>query len=65
MDKIKAFFENKITKIVAWVIFFIDMVVLFIGGAGAAEFSKAVEIGLLAIAAIGSIIAFITERAKK
>lgn len=29
MEKIKAFFQNKITKIVAWIVLALDIVVLF------------------------------------
>ena len=34
MEKIKAFFQNKITKIVAWLVLALDIVVLFLGTAG-------------------------------
>lgn len=37
MDKIKAFFQNKIVKLVAWIVLALDVVVLIIGGATSAE----------------------------
>ena len=36
MDKIKAFFNNTIVKVVAWVILALDVVVLILGGASVA-----------------------------
>ena len=37
MDKIKAFFNNTITKIVAWVVLALDVITLILGGVTAKE----------------------------
>ena len=65
MDKIKAFFQNKITKIVAWIVFFLDAVVLFLGGTSAAELNDGVKIiaEIFGLAAV--LVAFIAERVSK
>ena len=44
MDKIKAFFQNKIVKIVCWVILALDVVGLILGGVSVAEIGKGVEL---------------------
>lgn len=64
-EKIKAFFSATATKIVAWIILFADIVVLFLGGVTQKEVSSAVELAFVAIAAISGIIVFICERCKK
>lgn len=64
-EKIKNFFSSAAVKIAAWVVLFLDIAVLFIGGATKAELVNAVEIALAAIAGIVAIIAFICERVKK
>lgn len=63
-EKVKAFFNKKVTKIVAWVVLFLDIVVLVIGGVTKAELTNAVELALVGIAAIVAIVAFISERIK-
>jgi hypothetical protein len=64
-EKIKAFFSAKATKIVAWIVLFADIVVLFLGGITQTEVASAVELAFIAIAAISGIIVFICERCKK
>lgn len=63
-EKVKAFFSKKVTKVVAWVVLFLDIVVLVAGGVTKAELTNAVELALVGIAAIVAIVAFITERIK-
>lgn len=63
--KIKSFFSATATKIVAWVVLFLDIVVLVIGGVTQTEVSTGVELVFIAISAIAGIIAFICERVKK
>ncbi len=65
MDKIKAFFQSKITKIVAWIVLALDIVVLIVGGATTAEISDGVQLVGVIVAAVVGFIAFITERVGK
>lgn len=65
MDKIKAFFENKITKIVCWVLLALSTIGLIIGGAAVEEINNGVVLAGGIIAAISALIVFITERVKK
>ena len=65
MDKIKAFFNNKIVKIVAWVILAIDVVMLILGGASVAEIGKGVELVAGIISAVALFIAFIASKVNK
>ena len=43
MEKIKAFFQNKITKIVAWIVLALDIVVLFLGNVTESEIVDGVK----------------------
>lgn len=63
-EKVKAFFNKKVTKIVAWAVLFLDIVVLVIGNVTKAELTNAVELAFVGIGAIVAIVAFITERIK-
>ena len=65
MDKIKAFFNNTIVKVVAWVILALDVVALILGGASVAEISKGVELTVGIISAVALLIAFIADKIKK
>jgi hypothetical protein len=65
MDKIKAFFNNKIVKIVAWVILALDVVMLILGGASVAEIGKGVELVAGIISAVALFIAFIASKVNK
>ena len=58
------FFKQKWVKVTAWIVLFVDLVVLFLGGVTQKEVSDAVAIGFIAIGAIAAIVAFITERVK-
>lgn len=58
------FFKQKWVKVTAWVVLFVDLVVLFLGGVTQKEVSDAVAIGFIAIGAVAAIVAFITERVK-
>ena len=58
------FFKQKWVKVIAWVVLFVDLVVLFLGGVTQKEVSDAVAIGFIAIGAVAAIVAFITERVK-
>jgi hypothetical protein len=65
MDKIKAFFNNKIVKIVAWVVLALDVVVLILGGATSAEIGSGVELVAGIVGAIALFIAFVAGKIKK
>lgn len=61
---IKEFFQNKIVKIIAWVLLAISIVVLGIGGATAESVSNFVVLVFASISAVSAIIAFITSVVK-
>ena len=65
MEKIKAFFQNKITKIVAWIVLALDIVVLFMGSVTESEIVDGVKMVFVIIAGIATSIAFIAERLSK
>ena len=65
MDKIKAFFNNTIVKVVAWVLLVIVSVVLILGGISVADISKGVELVAGIVAAIATLVAFIASKIKK
>lgn len=65
MDKIKAFFNNKIVKVVAWVILALDVVVLILGGASVAEIGKGVELVAGIVSAVALLVVFIASKIKK
>ena len=65
MDKIKAFFNNTIVKVVAWVVLALDVVTLILGGATQADISKGVELVAGIVAAIATLVAFIASKIKK
>lgn len=65
MEKIKAFFQNKITKIVAWIVLALDIVVLFLGNVTESEIVDGVKMIFVIIAGVAMFIAFITERVSK
>lgn len=64
-DKIKAFFNNKATKIVAWVILTLAIAVLILGGATKEAVSGSVVMVAAIIAAVAGLVAYITEQIKK
>lgn len=65
MEKIKAFFQNKITKIVAWLVLALDIVVLFLGNVTESEIIDGVKMIFVIIAGVAMFIAFISERVSK
>ena len=65
MDKIKAFINNKIVKVVAWVVLALDVVVLILGGASVAEIGKGVELGAGIVSAVALLVVFIASKIKK
>ena len=65
MDKIKAFFQNKIVKLVAWIVLALDVVVLIIGGATSAEIGSGVELVAGIVSAVALLVVFIASKIKK
>ena len=65
MDKIKAFFNNTIVKVVAWVILALDVVVLILGSASVAEIGKGVELVAGIVSAVALLVVFIASKIKK
>lgn len=65
MDKIKAFFTNKITKIVSWVVLAVVSTVLIIGGATVENINSGVTLIAGIVSAVSALIAFITSMVKK
>lgn len=64
-EKIKAFFGNKTTKIVSWVVFALDIVCLILGGVGVADLTDGVKLVAEIVGAVAVFIAFVCERVKK
>lgn len=65
MDKIIAFFSNKIVKLVAWIVLFVAAIVLIIGGATAETISGGIALAAGIVSAVAAIIAFISAQIKK
>ena len=65
MDKIKAFFNNTIVKVVAWVLLAVVSVVLILGGASVAEIGKGVELVAGIVSAVALLVVFIASKIKK
>ena len=65
MDKIKAFFNNTIVKVVAWVLLAVVSVVLILGGASVVDISNGVELVAGIVAAVSALVAFIASKIKK
>ena len=65
MDKIKAFFNNTIVKVVCWVVLAVDVVGLILGGVSVAEIGKGVELVAGIISAVALLIAFISNMINK
>ena len=65
MDKIKAFFQNKIVQIVSWVMIVVGATSLIIGGVTAEAISSGVALTAGIITAVGALIVFITKQLNK
>lgn len=64
-DKIKAFFSNKVTQIVSWVVLALAVVSLIIGGITADTINKGVVLIVGIVSAVAAFIAFICGKASK
>ena len=57
------FFKKTWVKVTAWIVLFIAIVVLLLGGVTQAEISDGLKVIVTAVAAVASVIAFITGHA--
>lgn len=65
MDKIKAFFDNKIVKGVAWGVLALDVVTLILGGATEVDINNGVGLTVGIVGAVSGLIIFIAGKLKK
>jgi len=65
MEKIKAFFQQKWVKYTAWIVLFIAVVALIIGGSTVEDINTGTALAAGIVMAVAAAIAFITERAQK
>lgn len=65
MDKIKAFFENKVVKAICWVVLAVVSAGLIIGGATNVEIGEGVELVSGIITAVSALIIFIAGKVNK
>lgn len=63
-DKIKAFFSNKVTVIVSWVVLALAVTSLIIGGATADTINSGVALAIGIVTAVAAFIAFICGKSK-
>ncbi len=64
-EKIKAFFSSKVVKVVSWIIMFLDIASLILGGATEVVIADGVKLIMGIVGAIALFIAFICEKQKK
>lgn len=65
MDKIKAFFNNKVVKGVAWSVLALDVVTLVLGGATEVDINNGVTLTIGIAGAVSGLIFFIAGKLKK
>ncbi len=65
MEKIKAFFQNTITKVVSWIVLAVAIIALIIGGATVETINSGVVLVSAIVSAISALIAFIAGQIKK
>ena len=65
MDKIKAFFSNKIVKGICWGVFVLDISALILGGATQADVSDGAKLVFGIAGAIALLIVFLSGKIKK
>lgn len=65
MDKIKAFFQNKWTQLVAWILLVLSTIVLIIGGITAETISSGVALVSGIVLAVTELVIFICKQLKK
>ena len=65
MDKIKAFFQNKIVKAVSWIVMLIAAAILVIGGVTEGDINSTIKLVVGILGLLGELIVFISGRIKK
>ena len=65
MDKIKAFFQNKIVKAVSWVVMLIAAAILVIGGVTEGDINGSIKLVVGILGLLGELIVFIAGKIKK
>jgi predicted ferric reductase len=65
MDKIKAFFQNKIVKAVSWIVMLIAAAILVIGGVTEGDINSSIKLVVGILGLLGELIIFIANRLKK
>jgi predicted ferric reductase len=65
MDKIKAFFQNKIVKAVSWIVMLIAAAILVIGGVTEGDINSSIKLVVGILGLLGELIIFIANRIKK
>lgn len=61
MDKIKAFFSNKVVQIVAWILLAVSTLVLILGGVSAGDIAKVPTFVVGIVEAVAMFIVFIKK----
>ena len=64
-EKIKAFFSSKVVKVVSWIVMFLDIASLILGGATEVVIADGVKLIMGIVGAIALFVAFICEKQKK
>ena len=62
MDKIKAFFENKVVKAVSWVVMLIAAAILVIGGVTEGDINSTIKLVVGILGLLGELIIFIANK---
>jgi hypothetical protein len=65
MDKIKAFFQNKIVKAVSWIVMLIAAAILVIGGVTEGDINSTIKLVVGILGILGELIVFISGKIKK
>ena len=65
MDKIKAFFQNTIVKIAAWVLLILAAVVLIIGGVTAEGLTSGIVLVVGIVDAVSALVIYISGKIKE
>jgi hypothetical protein len=65
MDKIKAFFQNKIVKAVSWIVMLIAAAILVIGGVTEGDINSTIKLVVGILGLLGELIIFIAGKIKK
>jgi hypothetical protein len=65
MDKIKAFFQNKIVKAVSWIVMLIAAAILVIGGVTEGDINSTIKLVVGILGLLGELIVFISGKIKK